>query len=138
MIGEFQTTRIVAHDHNSFSMFVNLIPKNLTDIPSRLSIQRCGRLIREKNRRITRKRSCNGDPLSFSRTEFIRLLVAFITQTELIQQVSRHFQSLRLPRVAKFETKRNIVDRRERVEEAECLEHEADFLLANGGLLCFG
>src|SRR5260370_17190815 len=109
-------------------MFVNLIPKNLTDIPSRLSIQRCGRLIREKNRRITRKRSCNGDPLSFSRTEFIRLLVAFITQTELIQQVSRHFQSLRLPRVAKFETNRNIVDPPERLEQPQRSKHQPHFL----------
>src|SRR6267143_628789 len=126
----------MAHNHNSFSMFVDLIPKNLTDIPSGLSIQRCGRLIREKNRRITRKRSCNGDPLPFSWTEFIGLLVAFITETKLIQQMSRHFQSLGLLRVAKFETNRNVVDRRECVEKADCLKHEANFLLANGGLFC--
>src|SRR5260370_12567354 len=118
-------------------MLVNLIPKNLTDIPSGLSIQRCGRLIREKNRRITRKRSCNGDPLPFARTEFIGLLVAFITETELIQQVSRHFQSLRPLRVAKFETNRNVVDRRELAEHAECLKHQANFLLPNPRLFHF-
>src|SRR5260370_25920779 len=112
-------------------MFVNLIPKDFTDIPSSLSVQRCGRLIRKKNRRVTRKRSCNGDALPFSRTEFIGLLVAFVTQAELVEQFSRHFQSLRLLGVAKFETKCDVVDRRERVKEAECLEHKANIPLAH-------
>ena len=103
----------MTHDHHGSSIFINLIAKNLTDIPSGLSVQRCRGFIGKKNRRIPRKGSCHCDSLPLSRTELIRLLMGFITQAEFVEEFLRHFQSLRLLRVAKFETKRNVVDRRE-------------------------
>lgn len=130
-IGEFLPPRIMADDYDNYSLPVYLVSENLTNVSSRLGIQRGCRFICEKNRRTYCESPRNGDALFLSGTELVRFLVEFGTQAELKEQVSRHFHLPRASRVANFEAKRNIVNGRQGMEKAKSLEDEADPALPN-------
>src|SRR6266436_4236822 len=79
-VGEFSPARIMAHDDNGSPLLIDLIPKNLANIFASLGIERSGWLVGKKDRRISCQRAGNGDPLLFSRTEFVRFLMRLIAQ----------------------------------------------------------
>jgi hypothetical protein len=110
-VGEFSPARIMAHDNNSSPMLIDLIPKDLADVFSSLGVERSRWLVREKDRGISSQGPRNGHSLLFSRAQLVGFLMKFIAQSELKEQLTSHFHTSGLARIANFKADCHVVQR---------------------------
>src|SRR5205807_3200086 len=99
----------MAHNNDGSVMLGNLIAKDFANVFSGLGIERCGWLVGEQDRRISCQGARDGDALLLSRAEFVRLLMKLVAQPESEKQITGHFHTLRLTRIANFKSYGDIV-----------------------------
>src|SRR5712672_3423156 len=111
-VGEFSPPRIMAHDDHGSPLLINLIPKDFADVFSSLGVERSRWLVCEKDRGISSQGPRYGDSLLFSRAQFVGFLMKFIAQPELKKQLTSHFHTSGLARIANFKADCHVVQRR--------------------------
>src|ERR1700760_897144 len=126
----FGDIRFVRHQNNRIPPRLQLIEQG-HDFVAGLRIEVSGRLVGQDDRWPINERACNGNALSLSAGELVRLMVHALAQSYSTQRSFSPFQSLGGWRSVIDQRQLDVVQSRSTGEQVEGLENESDLTIAD-------
>ena len=136
-VGVLRQLLVVGDDHDGRAFALANCFERLQHNRARLGIEVAGRLVGEQQRRIVGERPRNGDALLLSAGKLGRAVLHAVAQAEQVEQFFRAPLRVAHGFACELHRQQDVFQRRQRRDQVEELEDEADLLVANFGELVF-